>query len=515
MENNRKIQTSDEEQKPTRLALLKTKFKELTKFLSYGIWRQNPRTLSNNKNILYNAIKTAILTVRNIDEQDIPASARSLTYRTILSIVPLLAILFAIARGFGIENILESTVFNFFPDQNSISIEAAAPKPDTKVIDILSDYFLSDDTAETTPVSPTIDTTANNDEISAAERTHNFLILLFEIVNHSLNNAQGGGVFAGIGILLFLYTIMILFVDIENSFNRIWQVSKGRSWRRKASDYFAFILLMPILVVIANAISFINFPQNHFLETLRTIYPFLPRLLDIITYAIILVSLTFLYAFMPNTKVKFINAFIAALTAGTVFYFFQMLFLNGLLWITHYNAIYGTFAAIPLMLLWIHASWFIVLVGAEISYAAQNVSKFSFEKETRNISRRYKDFFTLMITSVIVQRFANDKSPLTADEISEHCKSPARLTRNILNNLQNLKIISPTPSLKDDRIMAYLPALDINHLSVNYLMSRLDKQGSEDFMIEMEGNFQELWTALIDTRKRMYEGKDDVLLKDL
>jgi len=418
--------------------------------------------LSNKKNILYNATKTAILTVRNIQEQNIPASARSLTYRTILSIVPLLAILFAIARGFGIDNMLESTVF--------------------------------------TPTS---------------ENTHNFFILLFQIVNDSLNNAQGSGVFAGIGIVLFIYTIMTLFVDIEDSFNRIWQVSKGRSWRRKISDYFAFILLMPILMVVVNAISFINFPQNELLETLRATYPFLPRLLDIITYAIILISLTFLYAFMPNTKVRFINALIAGLIAGTAFYFFQMLFLSGLLWITHYNAIYGTFAAIPLMLLWIYTSWFIVLVGAEISYAAQNVSKFSFEKETRSISRRYKDFFTLMITSVIVRRFANDQPPLTADEISEYCKSPARLTKNILNNLQNLKIISPTPSLNDDRIMAYLPALDINLLSVNYLMSRLDKQGSEDFMIEMKGDFQEHWAALIDTRKRMYEGKDDVLLKDL
>ena len=462
MKDSRKNTTNDEEQKPTRLALLKIKFKELTEFLSYDIWRQNPQTLSNKKNILYNATKTAILTVRNIQEQNIPASARSLTYRTILSIVPLLAILFAIARGFGIDNMLESTVF--------------------------------------TPTS---------------ENTHNFFILLFQIVNDSLNNAQGSGVFAGIGIVLFIYTIMTLFVDIEDSFNRIWQVSKGRSWRRKISDYFAFILLMPILMVVVNAISFINFPQNELLETLRATYPFLPRLLDIITYAIILISLTFLYAFMPNTKVRFINALIAGLIAGTAFYFFQMLFLSGLLWITHYNAIYGTFAAIPLMLLWIYTSWFIVLVGAEISYAAQNVSKFSFEKETRSISRRYKDFFTLMITSVIVRRFANDQPPLTADEISEYCKSPARLTKNILNNLQNLKIISPTPSLNDDRIMAYLPALDINLLSVNYLMSRLDKQGSEDFMIEMKGDFQEHWAALIDTRKRMYEGKDDVLLKDL
>jgi membrane protein len=504
-----------EEEKPGRIALLKIKFKELMSFLSYDIWRQNPQTLSNNKNILYNAIKTAILTVRNTKEQNIPASARSLTYRTILSIVPLLAILFAIARGFGIENILESTVSNFLTNNDPISVESVISKPNPSSFEIIPSDIFPPDTVDIWLAETHIATIDAIDGSSVSEQTRDFLILLLSIISQSLSGAQGSGLFAGIGIVLFLYTIMLLFNDIENSFNRIWQVGKGRNLRRKASDYFAFILLMPILIVVANTINIINFPQNKWLETLRELYPFLPRLLDVIPYAIILVSLTFLYAFMPNTKVKFMNAFIAAVTAGTVFYFFQALFLSGLLWIAHYNAIYGTFAAIPLMLLWIHTSWFIVLVGAEISYAAQNVGKFSFEKETRNISRRYKDFFTLMITSIIVQRFAEDKPPLNADQISQRCKSPARLTKNILNELQSMKIISPTPSLDDDRIMAYLPALDINHLSVNYLMSRLDKRGSEDFMIEMEGDFQEHWDALIEQRKRMYEGKDDVLLKDL
>jgi membrane protein len=515
MDTNRKKHTNEEKGKPRRIILLRIKIRRLTKFLSYGIWRQNPQTLSNKQNILYYAIKTAILTVRNIKEQNIPASSRSLTYRTILSIVPLLAILFAIARGFGIENILESSVINFIIEREPVHTETPVPKSPAHPIDIAPNDSLLPDTTYISVEQLSIITTVTSDELSVSEKTRDFFSLLFHLIDNSLRGAEGRGIFAGVGILLFLYTIMVLFGDIENSFNRIWQVSKGRSLSRRLSDYFAFILLMPVLFVVANAISFITFPESRLLEAVHIFYPIFYRLLSIIPYVIIIGSLTFLYAFMPNTKVRFVNAFIAGLTAGTVFYFFQMIYLSGLLWIAHYNAIYGTFAAIPLMLLWIQTSWFIVLVGAEISYAAQNVGKFSFEKETRSISRRYKDFFTLMIASVIVQRFANDKPPLTADQISERCKSPARLTRNILNELQALKIISPTPSLTHDRVMAYLPALNIDHLSVNYLMSRLDKRGSEDFMIDMEGDFQEHWNALIDTRMRMYEGKDDILLKDL
>ena len=141
--------------------------------------------------------------------------------------------------------------------------------------------------------------------------------------------------------------------------------------------------------------------------------------------------------------------------------------------------------------------------------------KFSFEKETRNISRRYKDFFTLMIASNIVQRFADEKSPLTADQLSVRCKVPSQLTNDILNELLDLKIISVTPSPQDERVMAYQPALDINLITVNGLMSKLDEHGSEDFMIDMEGDFSEHWAALVNSRMSMYESDGDLLVKDL
>ena len=167
------------------------------------------------------------------------------------------------------------------------------------------------------------------------------------------------------------------------------------------------------------------------------------------------------------------------------------------------------------MLLFIQFSWFLTLIGAEISYAAQNVRKFSFEKETRRVSRRYKDFFTLIITSEIVKRFADEKTPLTADELSEKCKVPSRLTNIILDNLLEINIISATPSKADERVMAYQPAVDIHNITVNYLMSKLDKKGSEDFMIDAQGIYSEHWKALVNNRMYIYESDKDVLLIDL
>lgn len=523
----RKKRYEPEEERPGRLERMRIKVKELIHFLSYGIWRQNPETLSGKRNILYDAIKTIMLTVRNVQELDIAASARSLTYRTLLSIVPLLAIIFAIARGFGIENIMESSIFSFMlgnrPSEEVVVAVAPGTGTDSTTAFVSgarsTDEAGSTDTIfgtnETVMLSPASPDLTFEEGVSAEGRTREFLDLLFRIIDNSLEEAKGGGIFAGIGILLFLYTILLLFNDIERNLNKIWQVNKGRGIGRKMTDYTAMVLFMPIFFILVNALNIISYPQNDTLKIIYILYPFIPRLLDIVPFVVMILLFTALYKFLPNTKVKFVNALIAGIVAGAAFQFFQMLYLSGQMWITRYNAIYGTFAAIPLMLLWIQMSWFIVLIGAEVSYAAQNVRKFSFEKETRNISRRYRDFFTLMIASEIVQRFADEKPPLTADQISVRCKVPGRLTNDILDQLVELKIISVTPSGGDERVLAFQPAMDINLITVDRLISELDAQGSEDFMIDIEGDFQEHWKALMNTRLGIHNDKSDVLLKDL
>ncbi|HBG59023.1 YihY/virulence factor BrkB family protein [Proteiniphilum sp. UBA1028] len=516
MEKNGKNRYRDEEEEPGRLDRLRIKVKEIIRFLSYDIWRSNPETLSNKKNILYNAIKIVMLTVRNVQELNIAASSRSLTYRTLLSIVPLLAVIFAIARGFGIENIMESSIFNLMTGEKTDTIEIVAQTvtlPDTAVIGI--EALNSINSGRVAPSDVGADRIQFQEEATAEGRTREFLNLLFQLIKNSLEEAKGGGVFAGVGILLFLYTILLLFNDIESNLNKIWQVSKGRSIGRKVTDYSAMVLFIPLFFILVNALNIISYPQNNTLKIIYILYPFIPRLLNIIPFVVMILIFTAVYKYLPNVKVKFQNALLAGILAGVAFQFFQMLYLSGQLWITRYNAIYGTFAAIPLMLLWIQLSWFITLIGAEVSYAAQNVRKFSFEKETRNISRRYRDFFTLMIASVIIRRFAEELPPYTADQISEKCKVPSRLTHDILDELMEINVISATPSPEDELVMAFQPAVDINLISVNYLMAKLDEKGSEDFMIDMEGEFHEHWNVLVNTRLCMYENNSDLLLKDL
>ncbi|MDO5523289.1 MAG: YihY/virulence factor BrkB family protein, partial [Bacteroidia bacterium] len=512
----RKSRHEEEEDRPGLIARINLKIKEWIHFLTYDIWRLNPENLSNKRNVVNNVLKVIMLTVRGVQEQNLGASSRSLTYRTILSVVPLLAVLFAIARGFGFENILESQIFDYFENTIDVEMAADAPDPDVVAADTLVAVPESLQAGHETNIADTVPAPDSVATDADALLTESFNIeTLVSFVNNSLEHAKGG-VFAGIGVILLLYTIVLLFTDIENSFNRIWGVTKGRAIQRRIIDYFALVLLLPIFIVLNYSLSaLIQASTGPFDKFSYILNPVVTQFLNILPFLVMIITLTLLYRFMPNTKVKWTSAIIGGIVAGIAIQVFQMLYLEGQLWITKYNAIYGAFAAIPLLLLWTQMSWFLVLIGAELSFSAQNVRKFSFDRETKNISRRYRDFFTLMISSVIVKRFAASETPLTADQLSMKCKIPIKLTNDIIDKLLKLQLISPTPTSNDERVMAFQPAMDINLLTVSDLMEQLDKDGSEDFLIDVEGDFAQHWDALLETRMCIYESSKDVMLKDL
>ena len=266
--------------KPKKTIQWKVKLDELIEFLTYDIWRLDSASLKKNQSLFYNVIKTIILTVRRVGEQDLGAKAASLTYRTVLSIVPLFAVLFAIARGFGFENILQSELFSYFGMSSP-----AAPLPGEQ-----------------------------------PSMTHQVI----EMINNSLEYAKGSGVFAGIGIALLLYTIYLLFNDIERNFNKIWMIKKGRTIQRQATDYFSLMLLLPILILLNYGMSLM---LNSFTKFIYILYP-ATQFLNILPFVLIVLALTFLYKFMPNTKVKFLNALVAGLIAGTAYQIFQNFYLS-------------------------------------------------------------------------------------------------------------------------------------------------------------------------------------------
>ena len=400
------------------------------RFVTYDIWRITENEVSGLKEIYINIIKTVILAVRGFQSENLQTKASALTYSTLLSIVPLLAVLLGIAKGFGFQGTVRQELFDYFPGHEM--------------------------------------------ELNKA----------FEFVESYLAQAQGG-VIIGVGLILLFYTVINLISSVEDTFNDIWQIQKSRPWYRKISDYLALFLVLPVLMTASSGLSiFMSTLQNSFLGQYLFFTPLVELFLHIAPYIITTLAFTGLYVSLPNTKVRFVNGLVAGFIAGCAFQLFQFIYISGQIWVSKYNAIYGSFAALPLLLLWLQLSWLICLFGAELSYASQNVKKFSFERDSKSISRRYKDFLTLLIASLIVKRFVKGEKPYTADELSDAYRIPIRITTQILYLLTELNITIEVNYGNDDRVAYYQPAIDVNKITVSYLLTRMDEYGSENFKID-------------------------------
>lgn len=431
------------------------------RFVTYDIWRITENEVSGLKELYINIIKTVVLAVRGFQNDNLQTKASALTFSSLLAIVPLLAVLLGIAKGFGFQGTVRQELFDYFPGHEL--------------------------------------------ELNKA----------FEFVESYLAQAQGG-VIIGVGLILLFYTVINLISSVEDTFNDIWQIQKSRPWYRKISDYLALFLVLPILMTASSGLSiFMSTLQNSFLNQYLFFTPLVELMLNIAPYLITTLAFTGLYISLPNTKVRFVNGVIAGFLAGCAFQFFQFIYISGQIWVSKYNAIYGSFAALPLLLMWLQLSWLICLFGAELSYASQNVKKFSFERDSKNISRRYKDFLTLLIATLIVKRFSKGEKPYTADELSDANRIPIRITTQILYLLTELKIIIEVNYGNDDRVAYYQPAIDINQISVSFLFTKVDEYGSENFKIDTAGLFSKEWKALLKTRKDMMHTNDHILLKDL
>ena len=451
-------QTTDKQPLSERIQMWLT---WIIRFVTYDIWRITENEVSGLKELYINIIKTIILAIRGFQSDNLQIKASALTYSTLLSIVPMLAVLLGIAKGFGFQGAVRQELFDYFPGHEL--------------------------------------------ELSKA----------FEFVESYLAQAQGG-VIIGVGLILLFYTVINLISAIEDTFNDIWQIQKSRPWHRKITDYLALFIILPILMVASSGISiFVSTLQNSFLSNYLFFPPILEITLHIAPFIITSLVFTGLYISLPNTKVRFLNGLIAGFLSGCAFQFFQFIYISGQIWVSKYNAIYGSFAALPLLLLWLQLSWLICLFGAELSYASQNVKKFSFERDSKNISRRYKDFLTLLIASLIVKRFEKEEKPYTADELSEAYRIPIRLTTQILYLLKELNIIIEVNYGNDDRVAYYQPAVDINKITVSYLLTKMDEYGSENFKIDTSCLFNKEWKTLLKTRDDMIRANNSILLKDL
>lgn len=379
-----------------------------------------------SNNIFIHIIKTVNLSVRCFLNEMLQQRASALTFRTLLAIVPALVVLIAIGKGFGFNSIIEEQLHIALP--------------------------------------------GHNDALQYA----------FTFVNGYIDQMHSG-IFVGIGIVLLLWTVITLMSDIESTFNDLWNVP-NRTLTRRITDYLAMFILMPILLLLSNGMSI-------FATTLFDKIPYISSLgqhiMQASSYVLSWGFFALAYKLLPNAKVKFKHAIISGIICGTAFNLFQWIYLSGQIWVSKYNAIYGSFAFLPLLLLWMQLSWLICLIGVVLSYSSQNVFNFDYEKDIKNISRNYYERVLITIMAIIITRRRNGKEALTCSELAHNYIIPIQLVSRAINDLLHIELIAPTP-VKND--YAYIATIDSNSLTIGELLRRIDENGSKDFVDSISNN---------------------------
>ena len=442
---------------------IKTLKSKTIDFIRVGIWRIRAKDLSRTKYFFVKQLRILFLAIRGFNDDKCPLSASALTFYSILSIVPIVAMAFGIAKGFGFQMLLEKQLLEKFQGQEEVMNRVVA------------------------------------------------------FARSLLENTKGGMI-AGIGVVFLLWTVIKLLGNIERSFNDIWAVKNPRTYGRKFSDYLSIMLISPILFILSSSVTvFITTQITVITQKVALIGMFRPvifLMLKFIPYGLIWVLLIFMYLLMPNTKVNFSSGVIAGIISGTMYQIAQWAYITFQVGMARYNAIYGSFAALPLFLIWIQLSWMIVLFGAEISFAYQYANTYDFEPDRRFISPAFKKLLSLQISCLIISRFLKAEPPLSAISISKTLEIPIRLTQQILDELVEAGILSDTEN-KKNKTVSYQPARDINTLTINSVIDALEQKGVDNIPVAQTVELRHLSEALKTLNDEIEKSPANRLLKDI
>lgn len=433
------------------------------RFLEKDIWQIPLRELPRGKSLLIRQLRIFMLAFRGFNEDKVQLRASALTYYTLFSIVPVVGLGFGIAKGFGLEIYLENQL---------------------------------------------------REALSGREEVYNWIMSFSQTM---LETARGGMV-AGVGLVILLYTVFQVMSNIESSFNDIWQIKKGRDWTRMLSDYFAMMFIAPLFFILSSAATvFLNtqvsqISQN--LQYLGFLSPVLFFMANLVPYFLIWIMLTLLYMVMPNTNVRFSSALLAGIIAGTLFQLVQWAYIFFQIGVSRYNAIYGSFAALPLLLMWMQISWLVVLFGAEVAFANQNVENYEFDAETQNISPFNKKLLSLYVMHLLTKMFAEGQTPAGSEKIAHILEIPNKLVRSILNDLVEANLINETLTGRSKEV-GYQPAIDINLISIQMVMERLEKRGLDFMVVKNTRTLETIKNCLEGFKSNIEKSGQNVLLKDL
>lgn len=432
----------------------------IKKYIDEDLWKIQTKDLPKRKKYVIELLKTFVIAFKEFVNDKCAEKASALTYFSMLSLVPVLALIIAIARIFNIKEPMERELERYLSGQTEILDE----------------------------VRPLIE---------------------------NMFDTQGGGVVAGVSAVFLIFTVIRLLNNIEVAFNDMWDIKKSRRWERKISDYVAVILLGPILMIVASTATV--FVRDAIQETVAG-FEFLGHLrsgiiffIKLLPYTILWLLLFGLYIIFPNTRVKFFPALLGGVIAGTLYQLNQQAFISFQFAFARYDAIYGGIAFLPLFLIWLQISWLIVLFGAEICYGAQYQANWEMNNETLKISLNHRKKILLLILNRIAKKFENEGGPLTIDQIVEQMNVPRKYINSICFDLEKSGLILKV----DAEDTAYLPAFDIHQMDLFKVLQKYEADGLSDFDPHRSDTFKSIEYRLNSIEEKWKGSDANVLVKDL
>ncbi len=432
-------------------------------FIERDIWRLRLRDLPRGKALLIGHLRILLAAGHGFVEHRGPLQASALTFYTLLSIVPVVALAFGIAKGFDFQSVLQQRLLEKFPGQEEI------------------------------------------------------LANVFSFANALLAKTKGGLV-AGVGVALLFWTIIKVVGNIESAFNAVWGVRRGRSFSRKITDYLSVMFVSPVLLVVSGSATVFLASQAKVLtgkiEVLGALQPMFLFALTYLPYAVMWLLFSFIYIFIPNTKVRWQSGLFAGILAGTVYQVVQWAYITFQVGVAEYNAIYGSFAALPLLLAWLQISWLIVLAGAEVSQAHQNADFLELAPDAERVSPAFRKTLALWVTNRICRNFTDPGEPFTARELHRITEIPHRLLGSILQELKESGIlVEVSGEQARETEPGFLPAVDPERLTVSYVLEALEKRGTDDIPIPRTEEVEGLSACLRDFEQALRESPANRLLK--
>lgn len=435
-------------------------------FFRKGIWEVRLDRLSKARAYVIGTIRIFLMAAGNLEKNDCQRNATVLTYYSVLNIVPLFAVVFAVANGFGLEKFVVRQIFRLARDAN------LQPDVTSRIIDF----------------------------------------------SRSLLTHAKGEIIVGVGVVILFWTVISILSKIEDTFNMIWGARRSRTVVRKLTDYLSMLILGPVLLALWSSVNILIVSELRvimrdisLLGPMSAILFFLMKLLPFISIWLLLLAL---YLVMPNTRVSVRSSVFAAIVTGSLIQIVQWVYIRFQIGVSTQSAIYGSFAAIPLFLAWLQVSWIIVIFGAEIANSSEHYETYGFHPDYSRIGAARRRLLMLRIFHLLVKRFDAGEKPLTSKEIGKILEIPEPLVREILVQIADVDLVSEiTKGARKESL--FQPARSVNEMTIKNVLDAYEKSGEDILAPADEEETDGLALSLRVFSEAMENSPANVKLKDI